>query len=441
MTPQQVPSRAPFRSTVAVSRRSLLKGVGVAAAAISAPTLAACGTGGAGSGVTTIEFWDMLWGLDRYEATAKDLVAEYNRSHPDVVVNYRLIPWAGFYEVFATAVASGTTPDVSTGATFQAFQYKSAIAPANDLVDAWQKDGTAKDVFPAAISAQVDADGKQTGLPWCATLRVLSYNKALFDQAGVKPPRSLEELPAVAKKLTGGGRYGFGFCGQGALSGQMLLSLMLANGGGLYETNCGPQVVTDRNREVCQLIQDMVRDGSIPKASTGWDTTDVSNALGRGEIAMAITEPALFNSLPNGKDIEIASPLEGYHGDKGTILWYSAMWLYESSKNKQQAADFLNWWLAHEQPLWAKGGTTQLPVRKTFYDQVETLQDPRYTKILDEWVPVGKLLSSPCDHALPTLNQVEGQAFLPTLVQDVLSLKPIDESLQKAQDALTRLKP
>lgn len=441
---QNHPARGSLALSAPLSRRSLLKAAGAAGASLTgASLLAACGSSGGGGGsggAATIEFWDMLWGLDRYEPTARALVAEWNRANPDLQVKYRLIPWASFYEVFSTAVASGTTPDVSTGATFQAFQFEQAIEPMNDAVAQWRRDGTYDQVIPASIEAQQTADGVQTGLPWGMTLRTLSYNRKLFGAAGVRQPRTFDELRAAARRLTGGGRYGMGFCGQGALGWQMLLSLMVNNGGGLYDAKCGPALVTDRNREACQLVQDMVRDGSIPKAAVGWDQTDVSAAMTRGDIAMAITEPALFNSLPNGADIDIASPYEGFHGDKGTLLWYLAMWQYRTSEDKPGATEFMNWWLGNEQPLWSRGGTTQLPVRPAFYDEIRSLQDPRYRKVLDEWVPVGKIMSAPCEYALPTLNQVEGQAFMPTLVQDVLSLKPIDESLQTAQDALSQLR-
>ena len=102
------------------TRRSLLRQAGgaVGATVAGSSLLAACGGGsGGGSGHATVEFWDMLWGLDKYEAVARGLVAEYNKAHPNVTVKYRLIPWTSFYEVFSTAVASGTTPDVSTGAS------------------------------------------------------------------------------------------------------------------------------------------------------------------------------------------------------------------------------------------------------------------------------------------------------------------------------------
>jgi len=427
------------------TRRSLLRQAGAAGATLAGSSLlAACGGGGGGTsgggGHATIEFWDMQWGTDRYEQTARSLVAAYEKANPNVTVRYRLIPWTSFYETFSTAVASGTTPDVSTGAAFQGFQYDQAIASVDSAVARWKTDGTADDVIQAAVDAQVDDRGKQTGLPWCMDARPLSYNRRLFDAAGIKPPTTWDELRDAARELTGSGRYGIGFCGQGALAAQQLIALMFNNDGGLYDQSCGPDLINDRNAEVCEFVQQLVRDGSIPKAGVGWTNTDIANAMGRGEIAMVFGEPAMFNTLPNGDDIDIASPLTGPHGDRGAALWYVAMWMYESAKDKPATLDFMSWWLANEQPIWSRGGATQLPVRRSFYRTVPNLQDPRYQKVLDEWVPIGRTLGSPCPHSSAVLNQVEGQAFLPTLAQEVLSLKPVEPALKTANDALGALK-
>ena len=73
--------------------------------------------------VTELKFWDMVWGPPEYITTAKNLVAQFNKSHPTIHVTYQSIPWTNWYQTFATALASGSGPDVSTGAAYQAFQF------------------------------------------------------------------------------------------------------------------------------------------------------------------------------------------------------------------------------------------------------------------------------------------------------------------------------
>src|SRR5215469_5063454 len=76
----------------------------------------------------TLNFWDMQWGLSEYAVAAQKLVDRYNQEHPDIHVVYRSVPWTNWFSTFTTAVASGSAPDISTGAGFQAVYFFSQDA-------------------------------------------------------------------------------------------------------------------------------------------------------------------------------------------------------------------------------------------------------------------------------------------------------------------------
>jgi multiple sugar transport system substrate-binding protein len=84
-----------------------------------------------------LQFWDMIWGGPEYIDTGKALVAQFNQDHPDITVTYRSIPWTNWYQTFVTAIGSGTAPDLSTGAGYQAVQLydQGAILPIDDLIN------------------------------------------------------------------------------------------------------------------------------------------------------------------------------------------------------------------------------------------------------------------------------------------------------------------
>jgi multiple sugar transport system substrate-binding protein len=69
-----------------------------------------------------LQFWDMIWGPPEYIDAGKALVEQFNQQHPDITVTYRSIPWTNWYQTFVTAIGSGTAPDISTGAGYQAVQ-------------------------------------------------------------------------------------------------------------------------------------------------------------------------------------------------------------------------------------------------------------------------------------------------------------------------------
>ena len=85
----------------------------------------------------------MIWGPPEYIDTGKALVAQFNQEHPDITVTYRSIPWNNWYQTFLTAIGSGTAPDVSTGAGYQAIQLydQGAILPIDDVIGQWKTDG------------------------------------------------------------------------------------------------------------------------------------------------------------------------------------------------------------------------------------------------------------------------------------------------------------
>jgi multiple sugar transport system substrate-binding protein len=59
------------------------------------------------------------------------------------------------------------------------------------------------------------ADAKQWCIPWGYELNNIAYNRGMFEKVGVEPPKNLEDLVAVAAKLTkdAGGPYGIGVRG------------------------------------------------------------------------------------------------------------------------------------------------------------------------------------------------------------------------------------
>ena len=425
------------------SRRQILKlAAGGAAAAVAAPLLNACApgsSGGSSGGKTTLQFWDMDWGGTEsvYQKTALKVIQQYEKANPDVTIDYRILPWTTFYQIFSTAIAGGTTPDISTGATYQGFQYASDLVPMNSVVSEWKSNGTYSDLVPGSVQAQLDSSGKVTGLPWEIDCRVITYRADFLKAHGIAPPTTMAEIYNASVTLGKAGKGGFGFSGD-TLGYQMLCSFFFNNGGALLDSSGAPALVSPRNIEVAEWIQDMVRHGGVPKQAPGWAQTDVTTAFQNGEIGFFHGEPRAYTGFPAlGANAAVLPPPTGFHGDKGTVRWVSPIWLYKSSKNQSAATKFLNWWLTNQKPMWSQGTATPLPVRKSFYT-IPELADPRVTLVLNQWIPVGKLYSDPLP---PTrwLNQFEGESFMPTLMQDILTLKDPTASLTTAQNALKEI--
>ena len=150
-----------------------------------------------------LQFWDMIWGGPEYIDTGKALVAQFNQEHPDITVTYRSVPWTNWYQTFLTAIGSGTAPDISTGAGYQAVQFydQDAILPIDDVISQLKAEGKLDDFLPATVDVLKYKD-HYVALPWAIDIRIWYYRKDLLEQAHVQPPTSWQELKAAAQTLT-----------------------------------------------------------------------------------------------------------------------------------------------------------------------------------------------------------------------------------------------
>src|SRR5690606_29489472 len=98
---------------------------------------------------------------------------------------------------------SASTPafDISDnfGDSVGSWASKGILAPLDDLLAAEGVDTA--DFVPSAMD-QMRYDGKTYALPIAIHSLMLVYNKTLLDEAGLKPPTTIDELAAAALALT-----------------------------------------------------------------------------------------------------------------------------------------------------------------------------------------------------------------------------------------------
>jgi multiple sugar transport system substrate-binding protein len=387
-----------------------------------------------------LQFWDMVWGPPEYIETAQKLVGQFNSEHPDIQVKYQSTPWNNWYQTFTTAIASGTAPDISTGAGFQAFQFydMGAILPIDDLIDQMRTEGSLEDFYPGTIET-LNYDGHYVSLPWGIDIRVPFYRKDLFDQAGLKTPTNWDELRAAAKALTKDGKYGMAI--QSDTGGtHYFYTFLLNNGGGMFKKDREVDFMNERNVEAAQFINTLVKDGSVNPASAGYKGDDAQKSFGQGDSAIILRGPGFADSMPELKDkIGMFSPLEGPHGDKGTVRWVNNIMIYKQSKHPDEAKIFLKWWSENNGALWTEGHTGQLPARQSV-GKLDYFQNNAFLKqVIDEWIPVGFSTGHQYPSAFPQLNEIEGEGVMQTLIQELAMGKDPMETMKKAEKRINEI--
>jgi multiple sugar transport system substrate-binding protein len=426
-----------------VSRRGFL---GLAAAVASLPLLAACGGGGSAPTAASgpIKFWDMPWGPTEYVNTAKGLVEGYTPASRLPKASYQSIQWANYYQSFASAVASKTGPAVSSGGGFQAFQFadQGAIAYADDLVASLKETGTYDDFLPGTFDS-LKTDRGYVAVPWQLDMRVLSYRRSLLEKAGVEAPTDWESFVTVGKALKKIGVVGYGTAtGAGALVGaQSILSLMINNGGGLFDEDGAPDCVTERNIETLEFLQELSREGIIDPAAVSYTSANLDSDWKSQKIGMGFSVPSLRASLgETGDDIQVASPLRGPHGDTGTLYYVNNLMMYQNTPSQEASEAFLTWYLDEMKTYWQKGYLQSLPVRKSIVETPEFQKDANAVKAVKEWQPVAKTFAAKSTKLVSTLNAVDGgqafTAFAQQVVQGQTAPKAALEALQKGIEAV-----
>ena len=132
---------------------------------------------------------------DWYTSMEKKFLEE----HPNITLN-KVVKEGDPGNEFYQAVAYGTAPDlVNCSFTMMDSYITSGILePLNQYTDEWDEWGN----FTKEYVDMFTKDGKVYGVPNQVAPMLFGYNKALFEEAGIKePPKTWDEAVEVAKKI------------------------------------------------------------------------------------------------------------------------------------------------------------------------------------------------------------------------------------------------
>jgi multiple sugar transport system substrate-binding protein len=170
-------------------------GAGMAATSSDGSTAARSATAAAPTKLTVWAGWS-----SRELSVFKGIVAEYDRKHPEVSITVR----GSINDTnVVAAIRAGNPPDLAT--TFDSTNVGNYCTSGAwlDLRPYLAKDHISLSIFPKTSVYYTSYKGVQCALPLLADTWGLYYNTAMFKKAGLtRPPRTMSELTAAAKKLT-----------------------------------------------------------------------------------------------------------------------------------------------------------------------------------------------------------------------------------------------
>lgn len=304
-------------------------------------------------------------------AWAKKMVASWNSAHPDEKIRAQEIP-AGksSEEVIGAAITAGNAPCLvfnTSPAAVSQFQKQGGLVPLDDFP------GAAEHIQKRSGSAAgqyKSEDGKFYQLPWKSNPVMISYNKDVFEKAGLDPdkPRlkTYKEFLATSQKLVDKG--GVKAAIWPAPSSEFFQSwfdfypLFAAESGGKQLLEDGKaQFTGPEGKRVAEFWQSMYDKGLSQKEKYNGD------AFADEKAAMTIAGPWAVKVYDKKVDYGVV-PVPTSKGQSAaqtrTFSDAKSVGMFNSCKNRGTAWDVMKFASSEEQDRKLLETTGQMPVRE-----------------------------------------------------------------------------
>ena len=190
------------RLRAGVTRRDLLRGGLLGAAALAAPgLLGACdsgdsGSSGGGSGgkAAKVRLW--TWYTEQ-EKQWPQLAKEFQDSHPNIVIETRVIDYDAYLPALQAAVSGGDPPEIFAPHVLAIEYGKAGIAA--DIKAELGADFVSN--FFTSTNDEFSDGDKQYALGWMAQTFGIFYDPAIFARAKVDVPETWDDLVEVSNKI------------------------------------------------------------------------------------------------------------------------------------------------------------------------------------------------------------------------------------------------
>ncbi|MGC9544718.1 ABC transporter substrate-binding protein [Streptomyces sp. UG1] len=363
--------------------------------------LAGCsGDGGdSAGGRITLRFQSLAWQEESVEIN-KELVKEWNATHPDVKVEYVQGSWESVHDQLLTSFEGGDAPDIIHDASddLADFAYGGYLADLTGLLPERLK----SDIPQRSWQTATFGDGIY-GVPFLQEPRVIVANAKWLKEAGVRIPTperpwSWPEFRSITAQLSGDGRYGVAWPLKEPVSAT--LNLSLSSGGQLFHRGADGKVTIrfEAADEVMpRTVHDQVgTDRSASPTTLGSGGSDTLPGFFGGRYAMVPLgfsyRQQIVQQAPKGFDWQVLPAPAGADGLTQGVS-PQTLSIAEDSPHKREAAQFIDFLLRPANMVRLALGDWMLPTG------TEALKDPALHTPEHDWATgtalAGHLRSAP----------------------------------------------
>lgn len=192
--------------------------------------LSGCGTSGPGSGGGAT-YW-FLSGPPQ-EGIRQGAVDRFNEANPDTKITTTTFQNDPYKTKIKTAIGAGQAPTIIWGWGGGGLRTWVEAGQVEDLTSWFEQNPKVKDKLIQSSFGPATIDGKIYAMP-CETVEpiVLYYNKKVFDDVGVEPPQSWDDIMALVPKFNAKNIAPFSLGGQSRWTNMMWLEFLFDRIGG-----------------------------------------------------------------------------------------------------------------------------------------------------------------------------------------------------------------
>ncbi|MFE7839804.1 ABC transporter substrate-binding protein [Streptomyces sp. NPDC057474] len=333
----------------------------------------------------TLRFQSLAW-QEESVAANKELVKEWNATHPDVEVEYVQGTWESVHDQLLTSFEGGEAPDIIHDASddLADFAYGGYLADLRELLPERLK----SDIPQRSWETTTFGDGVY-GVPFLQEPRVLIANAKWLRESGVRVPTpenpwTWEEFRKIAKELSGDGRYGVAWPLKEPVSAT--LNLSLSAGGQLFHRDADGKVEVRfeaADAVVPKTVRDEVNtDGSASSTTLGMGGSDTLPGFFGAKYAMVPLgfsyRQQIVQQAPEGFDWQVLPAPAGADGLTQGVS-PQTLSVAEDSPHRKEAAEFIDFLLRPDNMVRLALGDWMLPTG------TEALKDPALRTTEHDW--------------------------------------------------------
>jgi len=311
--------------------------------------------GGTGAGQSLV-IWEHT---PQFEKPLVDLITAFNEKNPDIKIEYQIKTSDQYYNLLATTIQAGETPDLfwtngTATSNLGSYVSQGVIMDITDKVDL--------SLFTDTMKEIVTIDGKQYASPTVEVGgRAVFYNKDIFEDLGLEIPKDFAEFEAMLPVIKDADIIPISFSGSDPWAVLFHFEPVLAAMSSDWLEESKTKDVKINDSRVAAAYDKMLEWADAGYYGTGFVGVDEGGALlafSKGEAAMCIEGTWNIQTIQeNNPELNLgAFQLPTADGRRPFVGTSSCGFsISEKTESPEAAIEFLNFFASVEgQTIWIK---------------------------------------------------------------------------------------